>query len=726
LAVAGQYAAAGGHLGDAGGVGGDRVDFFISHSGSDRAWAEWVAWQLTEAGYTVELDVWDWAAGQNFITKISDALERCDRVVALWSAEYFTRSRYTTEEWSAAAVRLPSAAAGRLVPLRVEDLSAERVPGILRPLVYKDVFGLDQDHARQAVLEAVRGPARPGQAPEFPGRGRAGQLTRLGGSSPRLPGALPGESAPSDTAADSMPSFGVTIEHAEHVHVPTQQAMAHARLGRGNAGRGTAERLAGLPPRNPHFAGRSEKLAQLGAMLDRGSGVVAIHGLGGVGKSQLAQEYAHTRHDRYQIIWWVRAGSHVELVTDLVKLGRALGLAVDTQPEHVINAVRAQLGTRQDWLLIFDNVSDVEAICEVLPVGNGHVLITSRIRHWTGVARTCPLEELPPHEAAHYLRASTGRDAPEIAELARELGYLPLALAQAAGYVAVHNCSLARYLELYHAAAQRTLLQGPPPHGYPATVATTWRLHFESLPCEAIEVLRLVAFLAPDAIPLRMLLDAAPADELPEALRGMVSDLIALEAAIGELVNTSLLDRLDDDTVRVHVLVQEVTRAELPKKQVAIWTSRVISIIDAGFPEVPWLPESWQRASMLAPHAEIVAMRVKPHQTKITYPAAKLLYALGTFLDGRGQYEAARRILARSVTLAEASDTPKRLREAFVLTSQGANLLHLHDYIAAAETLNKALRIYDAALHPINPFVTRVLVNLAVIATAIEDYPGAR
>jgi hypothetical protein len=84
---------------DASGVGGERKDFFISHAGSDRAWAEWVAWHLAEAGYRVELNVWDWAAGQNFITKISDALDRYDRVLALWSAEYFSRSRYISREW---------------------------------------------------------------------------------------------------------------------------------------------------------------------------------------------------------------------------------------------------------------------------------------------------------------------------------------------------------------------------------------------------------------------------------------------------------------------------------------------------------------------------------------------------------------------------------------------------------------------------------------------------
>ena len=141
-------------------VAGGRKDFFVSHAGTDAAWAEWVAWQLIEAGYTVELDVWDWAAGQNFITKISDALDRCDRVAALWSSEYFTRSRYTTEEWSAASLKAPGAERGRLIPLRVEDVPAEAMPGILQPLLYQDLFGLGEDEARRSCWQ--RSAARPG------------------------------------------------------------------------------------------------------------------------------------------------------------------------------------------------------------------------------------------------------------------------------------------------------------------------------------------------------------------------------------------------------------------------------------------------------------------------------------------------------------------------------------------------------------------------------------
>jgi hypothetical protein len=141
-------------------MGGERSDFFISHAGADRAWAEWVAWQLADAGYAVELDVWDWAAGLNFATAISDALERCDRVVALFSAAYFDRSRYTTEEWSATVVHV-AGMENRLVPVRVEEVPTAWVPAILRPLVFRDLYGMDEEQARQILLEAVAGPRRP-------------------------------------------------------------------------------------------------------------------------------------------------------------------------------------------------------------------------------------------------------------------------------------------------------------------------------------------------------------------------------------------------------------------------------------------------------------------------------------------------------------------------------------------------------------------------------------
>lgn len=175
---------------DTGEMSAERVDFFISHAGSDRAWAEWVAWQLTEAGYQVELDLWNWAAGDNFVTAINDALDRCDRVVALFSKAYFDRDRYTAEEFTAAVLHMPGKK-GRLVPVRVEDVPEADVPALLRPLVYRDLFGMAEEQTRRELLEAVTEPRPPDQQPVFPGRGTPRAFSRLGAPGPQLPGSIP-------------------------------------------------------------------------------------------------------------------------------------------------------------------------------------------------------------------------------------------------------------------------------------------------------------------------------------------------------------------------------------------------------------------------------------------------------------------------------------------------------------------------------------------------------
>ena len=112
------------------------------------------------------------AVGQNFMLAMSDALARCDRVLALFSPAYFERPRYTTDEWTAALVHVPGTGQGRLVPVRVETIPAEDMPAVLRPLIFCDLIGLDAAEARRVLLEAVRGPKRPDGEPVFPGRAR--------------------------------------------------------------------------------------------------------------------------------------------------------------------------------------------------------------------------------------------------------------------------------------------------------------------------------------------------------------------------------------------------------------------------------------------------------------------------------------------------------------------------------------------------------------------------
>jgi TIR domain/WD domain, G-beta repeat len=153
---------------------GGPVDVFVSYAGPDQQWAEWAAWQLEEAGYSVELDVWDWAAGENVLLRMSDALDRARVVLALWSPEYFQQSRLTTAEWTAVMARPGQR---RLVPVR---LTAVDPPPILRSLLWRDLFGMDKPRAKEELLAAVGGPRRPLAEPGFPGAagGRVGDRQR--------------------------------------------------------------------------------------------------------------------------------------------------------------------------------------------------------------------------------------------------------------------------------------------------------------------------------------------------------------------------------------------------------------------------------------------------------------------------------------------------------------------------------------------------------------------
>jgi len=333
-------------------MSGDRVDFFVSYAGADRAWAEWVAWQLTDAGYSVELDVWDWAVGRNFVTAMSAALERCDRVVALFSAAYFDRSRYTTEEWSAAVLHVPGMAQDSLVPVRVEEVPAGKVPAVLRPLLYCDVFGVAEDQAQRALLDAVAGPRRPGRKPDFPGPGAAAP----GGPRPQLPGTVP--------------------------------------------------QVWNVPSRNPGFTGRDGLLVALREALLSGDGAVvqALHGMGGVGKTQLVAEYAHQFASAYHLVWWVNAEDAGLIGDQFAVLASELGWAgAGAGTEAIRSAVLRELRVRGQGLLVFDNATSPEEVLPWLPGGSGHVLITSRAPGWAEVAMPVEIDVLARTESMALL-----------------------------------------------------------------------------------------------------------------------------------------------------------------------------------------------------------------------------------------------------------------------------------------------------------------------------------
>jgi tetratricopeptide (TPR) repeat protein len=535
-------------------MSGNRANFFISHAGADQAWAEWVAWQLTDAGYTVELDVWDWAVGQNFVTAMSDALDRCDRVIALFSAAYFERRRYTTEEWTSALVHLPGRGQGRLLPVWVEKVSSTHMPAALRTLISCDLYGLDAAEARRVLLAAAAGAQRPGEEPAFPDQGALSGLRKLGSAGPRLPGRLP--------------------------------------------------RVWNLPARNPGFTGRDRLLMTVRDRLlaeDRAV-VQAFQGMGGVGKTQLAVEYAYRFASSYGLAWWVDCGQPELIADQMAALGVALGcIQSGTAAEVVRPAVLGELRERDRWLLVFDNAGKPGDIRRWLP-GGGHVLITSRQRRWAEDAVPVEVDVLARAESAAILQDRVaGLSELDADRLADRLGDLPLAITQAAGFIAQTGIPAGRYVDLLETRAGQILDQGAP-GSYPRSLAAVTELIIDRLTADdlaAAQLARLCAFLAPDPIPQWLFTEQA--DELPGELGARAADWLAWGKTVDSMTGHSLA-RVDHRGIQIHRLTQAILRDSLTAGEAALTRSHAEALVAASVPRSIGNPAAWLRWEQLMPH----------------------------------------------------------------------------------------------------------------------------
>jgi hypothetical protein len=244
-----------------------------------------------------------------------------------------------------------------------------------------------------------------------------------------------------------------------HIHQPAAQPAQPPQPRRGIRGN--------VPARNPGFTGREDLLQVVrDALLSGDRAVVqALHGMGGVGKTQIAIEYAHRHAYDYDIVWWLNAENSVLLGEQFAALGVALGCAERGAALPLLRqAVHNDLRERQSWLLIFDNAEDPEAIGEWLPGGRGHVLITSRAQSWDEVAVPVEVDVLMRAESVEIFRKRVrSLSADDANTVAAAVGDLPLAVAQAAGYMADTGMTASEYTTLLRDRAAEILKLGRPP-----------------------------------------------------------------------------------------------------------------------------------------------------------------------------------------------------------------------------------------------------------------------
>ena len=490
----------------------------------------------------------------------------------------------------------------------------------------------------------------------------------------------------------------------------------------------TAGQPVRLAPRPPVLAGREALLTQLDARLSAGASpaprTVVLFGLGGAGKTSVAVEYAYRDLDQVGVAWQFAAEDATVLAAGFGELAAQLGvrgLADARDPVASVHAVLARFPA--PWLLIFDNAADLASVAGFLPpAGPGKVLITSQNPNWSGQ----PLEVavLDQDIAAGFLVSRTGDpDWQAASELAAELGGLPLALEQAAAYIQASVTTLAVYLALFRRRRGDLLTRGEPT-GYPGTVATTWRLAFEHVQqaaAGAVGLLRLLAYCAPEAIPLNLLLRPRPglardlSPQVAPVLVPLLEDELAAGDAIAALRQHSLISPPVGGSVSVHRLVQAVTIDQMPEELPAAWQRAAAAVIQAALPGDPGDPADWPAFALLLPHAQAALAAGSEGMAQIasylghsgSHSAALELY--------RGVFEARARALGP-----EHPDTLIARGNLTRWTGETGNVAGARDECAAL------LPVIERALGPEHPDTLGARANLARWTGQAGDRAGAR
>jgi tetratricopeptide (TPR) repeat protein len=651
----------------------DPKTFFISYTSADREWAEWIAWEVEAAGHKAVIQAWDFGPSESFMHRMRQAAGGANTTIAVYSPAYF-KSRYCMMELEAALAADPNGERRMFLPIRVAACEIDR---LISPFVYVDLVGREEADARRVLhtgLDYVCGRrAKPEIQPPFP----------------------------TGAPAPARPAFVAAV--------PT---------------------IWNVPARNPLFTGRDDALAALHAAF-QSHHRAALVGIGGVGKTQTAAEYAYRRRRDYRAALWVNADTPETLTTDFAALARRLDLPASGEQDQkvVVAAVKDWLEHNDGWLLVLDNADDLRVVPDYLPsAGTGHLLLTTRVPAVTAVrARPVDLDKLAPADGARLLLRRAGRleaevpldpaDPEHAAALAisAEVDGLPLALDQAGAFIEEMTSSPSEYLDLYRAEGddlrRRRGDLGERDH---ASVTTTFSLAFAKVQQAgpaAADLLRLCAFLAPEAIPELILVKGAPG--LGETLGPAVADKLSLLETIKEPSRLSLLKRdPKTEALTIHRLVQAVLRDGMGDAEEQLWAERAVRAVDHAFPPVEF--SNWPLCDRLLPHARICADHIS-RRSLTSSGASRLLNQIGIYLRLRAQYSEAESLFRRALAIHEAALGPEH-----PLTALGLNnlavLLRVQGKLAEAEPLHRrALEIREAALGPDHPDTATSLNNLALL-----------
>jgi tetratricopeptide (TPR) repeat protein len=484
----------------------------------------------------------------------------------------------------------------------------------------------------------------------------------------------------------------------------------------------------GVPPRIASFTGRADELDRLDAILmhdkpaavTQAVGRAAVQGMGGVGKTSLAVEYAHRYRNLYAGVCWCPAETRTGLSNALAGLGVTLGAAAPDEAD-VDKVAKAALGRLADqrarWLLVYDNVSSPDDIADLLPPAGARALITSRFSDWSELAEEVALDGLSSEEAVAFLQSRTvRRDASGASILAEALGNLPLALDHAAAYC---KRTQMRFPE-FAVKVSSLIANVPRGAGYPRSVATTFDFAISHAVSECAKAEALMAFLAqcaPERIPMML-------------VEGVIADEAERLQALAALVEVSLVkhDPFEDGTpaVTVHRLVQTVARVRAEANGMAHGAvERIIARLATLYPHNPSSnPNSWPLCAKVTPH--LLALKAaEPEGVSQSLIWSELLRRAGSYFYGRASYMQAAPLLRNALSVCEKVLGPEDRLTATNLSSLSLLLQTQGDFAAARPLCERALAIRER-LGPGHPDTATSLNDLARLLQGQGDLKGAQ
>jgi tetratricopeptide (TPR) repeat protein len=530
-----------------------------------------------------------------------------------------------------------------------------------------------------------------------------------------------------------------------------------------------------IPQRNKNFTGRDQILESLRAGLASSVTAVLPHtlqGMGGVGKTQVAIEYAHRYRSEYDLVWWIPADQPALVRSSLAALAPQLGLepatasgiGVEGAAAAVLNALRQ--GKPYDrWLLIFDNADQPEDLNDSLPRGPGDVLVTSRNHRWESVVEIISVDVFNRAESIEFLAKRVhGLATAEADAVAAELGDLPLALEQAGALMAETGMPVSEYLRLLKEQTVGILAEGKSPD-YPLSMTAAWKLSVSTLEQhqpEAVALLRCCAFFGAEPIPRDLFPYGAAA--VTSLLGDLLADPIRLARAIRELGRFALV-RIEGRTIVMHRLIQALLRDDLPPGQEAVFREAAHLILAAGAPKEPNDSRQWPRFAELVGHlaapwtqieqsADATVRDFAMNMVRYLYNSGDLDASrefseryvkqwssntdasdrtllrmqrhVGNTLRGLGLYLAAKELDEETLNLSRDAFGEQDSLTLSCTNSYGADLRAAGDFADALEHDLSSLALHKEVLGPRNERTLRVANNLAVDYGLNSRYAEAR